>query len=694
MGRNELAVDLAGQVYMSNRPEGKDDVADRSEAGVREWFTAAELAGLRGLPGSRVGVWKRAQADNWKSRDRSGAGGGREYHLSNLPEAAKAALLVRERRALPPPAELEPALSPEAEHERRQELWASFERKPESIRQEAERRLVAVQLVEDLIKSGSKKMDAYEAVAERAETNVTTIRNWLRLVKDAEPGDRLPLLAPRYTGRTTYAGYDDRIYQWFRDRFLVLTKPSAASVYRVVEDIARAHGLEMPHVDTLKRDLDRIEDPLVIKLEREGERAVMESLPWVERDKTGLHAMEVINMDGHNLDIDVVWPDGEKCRATLIGFQDVHSGAIVGYRIAKSESATEFRLGLLQVCEEHGLPRHLVLDNTMAAAAKELSAGIEPTKRRRFKEDKPGTPLGLLKILEIEIHFTQVYHGQSKPIERAFRDLASSISKDARFDGAYLGNNPLNKPANYGTKTVPVELVREVAREMIERHNAQPGRRTEVCRGKDSFREAFVRSKAANQDKIRQLTEGQYRLLYLRSQLVTVARKDSTVKVHGNRYWTKELNRYSGRKVVVRYHPDRLQEEPVHIYSLNGDYLFPAPIWEKGDFLSEETAERVARVRGQVNRDTKRLAKSRRRLTAVEVEAMRPPFELPPLAAASGDDVIRPAFGVPTTANQVQTVAAVQQRSSEAQARIMASIGPTLDQMKKPEPRILRLPEK
>ena len=56
------------------------------------WYTASQLAGLPGLPGTERGVQKRARRDIWPSRPRQGRGGGREYPFHALPAATRAAL--------------------------------------------------------------------------------------------------------------------------------------------------------------------------------------------------------------------------------------------------------------------------------------------------------------------------------------------------------------------------------------------------------------------------------------------------------------------------------------------------------------------------------------------------------------------------------------------------------------------------
>jgi hypothetical protein len=50
------------------------------------WLGTSELTGLPGLPGSLKGLIKKAQRENWQWRNRQQLGGGKEYHISSLPE--------------------------------------------------------------------------------------------------------------------------------------------------------------------------------------------------------------------------------------------------------------------------------------------------------------------------------------------------------------------------------------------------------------------------------------------------------------------------------------------------------------------------------------------------------------------------------------------------------------------------------
>lgn len=59
----------------------------------KEWFSANELAGVKGLPSSPQGVNKKARTQEWKKRNREGVQGGAvEYHYSSFPEKTQKAL--------------------------------------------------------------------------------------------------------------------------------------------------------------------------------------------------------------------------------------------------------------------------------------------------------------------------------------------------------------------------------------------------------------------------------------------------------------------------------------------------------------------------------------------------------------------------------------------------------------------------
>lgn len=64
---------------------------------MKEWLTALEIAELKleNLPGTERSIRRIADKEHWESRPREGRGGGREYHIRNLPPAARTELARR-----------------------------------------------------------------------------------------------------------------------------------------------------------------------------------------------------------------------------------------------------------------------------------------------------------------------------------------------------------------------------------------------------------------------------------------------------------------------------------------------------------------------------------------------------------------------------------------------------------------------
>ncbi len=76
--------------------------------------------------------------------------------------------------------------------------------------------------------------------------------------------------------------------------------------------------------------------------------------------------------------------------------------------------------------EAYGIPDSIDLDNGRAFASKKISGGAKTRYRNKVNPDDPD---GLLVTLGIKPKFVLPYSGQSKPIERAWRDLAENISR-------------------------------------------------------------------------------------------------------------------------------------------------------------------------------------------------------------------------------------------------------------------------
>jgi putative transposase len=584
---------------------------------MADWFTAAELEALAlpGLPRTRRGIALAAEAQGWlvpeaegrSWRRRQGRGGGVEVHLSVLPMAARAKLALEASTAGAAPTPRDAAKAT-LSHE---EAWAWFERLPDHKQAEAKTRLAALDAVAQLVAHGTPKVPAMQMVASERGVKLSTLYAWEGLVRSVPQHHRLPRLAPRHAGATgPRAEASPEALDWLRSRWLSPSRPTAETCIRDLREVAASRGWALPSDRTMRRHLDAIDQPTAIYW-REGPEAADRLFPMLRRDRSALHALEMVNADGHRFDVMCLWPDGTKARPTAVTFQDIYSGKVLSWRIAPTENTDAFRLAFGDLVERHGIPDHLFVDNTLAAANKTMSGGL----RRRFRfKVRDEEPLGILPTLGVEVHFTRPYSGQSKPIERAFGDFARDVARDPAFEGAYLGNSTSNKPHNAGDRAVPVADFIAVLERRVAEHNARAGRTGGVARGR-SFDQVFADSYATA--PIRKATAAQRRLWLLAAESVTV-RQDSTIHLLGNRYHDAELVHHIGRQVVVRFDPDRLHA-PVHIYRADGGFVVTAECWADTGFADTEAARRIGAAKKLRQRGLRDVAKAARVFEAEEL---------------------------------------------------------------------------
>jgi hypothetical protein len=247
-----------------------------------------------------------------------------------------------------------------------------------------------------------------------------------------------------------------------------------------------------------------------------------------------------------------------------------------------------------------------------------LTGGTPNRYRFKVKEEDP---TGILTGLGIEIHWATPYHGQAKPIERAWRDLCENVAKHPACAGAYTGNTPSATPSDYGSKAIEWDAFVEIVNTAIAEHNARPKRRTRVCGGIHSFDSVFAASYA--QSTIRKATPEQLRTMLLAAEVVTADQRDGSVRLAGNRYWCEALAEHAGKKVQLRFDPDALQA-PVGVYNLAGTFLGDAECIAAVGFADTNAAREHTRARREFIRANKLQARATVRMEAAAVAAQLP----------------------------------------------------------------------
>ncbi|HQU16663.1 MAG TPA: transposase domain-containing protein [Gammaproteobacteria bacterium] len=605
----------------------------------KEWFSAQEIAalGLPAMPDTKRGVQAMADAGRWNRSDwqgrywrlRTGRGGGLEYHYTLLPAPAQAKLSIDFMHA----EEVGQSQAAKAALTR-DEMAARFENLPQAQKDKALYRLNAILAVEALCLSGVGRVVARMQVARQMGIAPASISNWEKQVEAVSPPDRKYYLASYYAGRTETVECSPEAWDFIKTVYLRPERPTFQQCYRDLKAVAKTNGWTIPSERTLQRRMDALPEGVRV-LMREGQEALKRLYPAQERDRGVFHALEAVNADGHKIDVFVEWTKGVVTRPILAVFQDLYSGLIVSWRVDVSENKETVRLAFGDIVEKYGIPENCWLDNGRAFASKWLSGGTPNRYRFKVKDEDPE---GILTTLGVKIHWATPYHGQAKPIERAFRDLASDLAKDIRFAGAYVGNNPLAKPENYGSKAVPRDLFLAVTAERIAEHNARVGRRSKVCDGR-SFEQAFAESYASA--PIRKATPEQRRLWLLAADAIQAARVDGSMTLLGNRYWAAFLHDHRGQKLVARFDPQQLQQD-LHVYRLDGSYLGAAPCVEAVGFNDVTAAREHAANRGAWVKAQKASAKAELKMSLTDAAKLLPQAEEPPPPETK---IVRPVFG-------------------------------------------------
>lgn len=174
-------------------------------------------------------------------------------------------------------------------------------------------------------------------------------------------------------------------------------------------------------------------------LARDGEKALSDKVePYIKRDASLLEVGDILVADGHKLAFQVINPfTGKPCRATLVGFLDWKSTALVGYEIMLEENtqcvASALRNAIINL---DMIPKVVYQDNGRAFRAK------------YFTDNKGFTELGfqgLYSKLGIETVFARPYNARAKVIEkRFFKEFQEGFEK---LLPSYIGSSIQDKPA-------------------------------------------------------------------------------------------------------------------------------------------------------------------------------------------------------------------------------------------------------
>ena len=289
----------------------------------------------------------------------------------------------------------------------------------------------------DLYNSGLYLPKAYKFIG---SISLGTLHRWLRKYEKHESAE---CLQPnyKYSKQGEYNSIlNDEMKQILLTLLLHPSKYNYGKAIKLTKEILKKRGYEQLPCDlSFKRYAENFRKNNYAEwvLRREGMKAYHDKVePYIERDISKIEVGDVIVADGHVLNFQVINPfTGRPTRATLVGFLDWKSTALVGYEIMMTESTQCIASALRNAIINLGLiPKVVYQDNGKAFKSRFL-------QNVDFEEDLFN---GVYANLNIHSVFAKPYNARAKVIERFFREFQEELEKGMP---SYIGTSIEDKPA-------------------------------------------------------------------------------------------------------------------------------------------------------------------------------------------------------------------------------------------------------
>lgn len=525
---------------------------------MKEWYSAAELPGLPGMPGTVQGVLKRAKRDVWVSRSAAGRKGS-EFFVGSLGEETQRHLRTlaerAERKALmtiPQPDGLD------ADHRLQAAIKPSLPARPRAIvtnaemtdaqRQTRDARLVLLAYLrehfpgrggfhhfEAALKAG-RLPETIVQLAARANGRAGSSRTisaatLYRIERDlaAIGPDALAPCAPPVGARPAWLPPVLSLYQ-------TPQKPALAAVWRAARDADQGTGI--PSLRTVQRHLAELPTE-VREWGRMGARARRAIQPFVRRTTDGLWPMDVVTVDGHMAKCYVLRPDtGRRIRPELTAYMDIATRRVLGWSAWWAESQYAIWLAL----------RAMILDQAQGVPAMQYS------DNGAYRGE---THRALLDRLGITPMFAQAYRAQARgAIERLNSSLWVPL---ARTQDTYCGGDAdaehfkraLARADDNGSGILTWTEWLDACTQAVADYNARP--HTALKRGRETLSPDMAWAIAADEGWRPTLLDGDDLHELLPHETRTCLR--GTVSLPWGVYDHAALRVQTGRKVRVHYDP-------------------------------------------------------------------------------------------------------------------------------------------
>lgn len=564
---------------------------------MSEWFSAQELAGLPGVPGTARNVKAMAERKSWSGRRRVGTKA-IEYHVSALPKETRAALLNA-------------ALGEVATKVVRQETQlALVETNRQQLVADARQGVLhaldlmmartgysrkrSITLMLDMARLGQVEPQllamlkmARDPRGRPSADGLPSVRSLERFLDQAERGALVPKVRRPDMSVPDWAPAFMTIYQGPEKR-------SARAAHALLEKHWQG---QMPSLDQVYAFLRKVGN-VSREVGRMGEHEIKALRPFIRRDFTKLLPTDVYSCDGHTFDAEVQHPmHGRPFRPEITTIIDIRTRRIPGWSTGLAESALVVVDALRDACTKGGIPAIFYVDNGSGYV-------------NHMMRDEA---VGLMGRLGIDMKNSLPYNSQARGvIERVHQSLWIRAAKElpgyigADMDRqAKLATFKLTRRAIAKGGTMPLmswESFVAFCEQQIAEYNDRPhsslprivdpntGRRRHMTPN-----EAWALHEAEGFSPMR-VTDDEARPLFRPQVLRTVRRCE--LEFIGNRYFARELEEFHGDQVAVGY--DIHDASKVWVYDGEGRFLCTAELnGNSRDYMPASYVERAREKRAE-----------------------------------------------------------------------------------------------
>ena len=433
--------------------------------------------------------------------------------------------------------------------------------------------------------------------------SASTLYRWRKLYKDGG----VEAIAPRYkspkgAGARTLETQDKQLIQAY---YLDENRPTLAHILRLIR---RYHGRAIKY-STARRYIASLPQALIIR-GREGAKAYNDkAAPFIKRGYD-MDVMELVSADHHILDLLCLHPEkGTPFRPWITMITDYRSRKPLGWQLSITPNRYSILAALEQCVRDHGVPAEIHIDNGKDFRSKLLNGETMAIRNNDPFGDRQTLELqGVFGRLGARVHFVTPYRAQAKPVERFFRFVAETFSKEFP---SYVGSNSSTRPAdaalyyrrvNGQEKRGDLPELGDVAALFglwIRRYSAEHRHSGEGMLGRTP-NQVFAEDSSGP----RPIMPLKWRELIFAEEFTRVVRRTG-ISIDNEDYYAPETAEYLDQQVIAR-RPFR-DRDSIIVFSPDGRRLFTA---YAGYLQDTGDAKANSRLRGRVGKTQKILLES------------------------------------------------------------------------------------